>query len=130
MAFCDGLGTVLIERVGTPVDRLLEVRANVVEVDCRLLLQVPAFNLGFFDEGEGITGSHDITNRHGDVADDAAPLGDDDVLHLHRLDDGHLLPCPYLVPNCNIEGNDCPLNGRGNCHRPLWSLGGPLRGWL
>ncbi len=123
-SFGHSLGSVLVQVVGVAFAGLLQVLANVVEIELLHRFGVARVHLGFLDEHDRETLADDVAPHHGDGADAAVPIGCDDVLHLHRLDDGQLLAPSYLLIDLHIEGDDSALDRRAQSHRAVGS-GGP-----
>ena len=101
------------------LDAFPQIAADLIEVELLGRLHNVARDPGLLHEHDWKALAHDVAYRHCHLADDAAPRGGDDVLHLHRLDDRHLLTGSHLVANRHVDGDDHPLDGRCDPGRPI-----------
>ena len=101
---------VFIQRQCVAFDVFAQVVADVIEVELSRRGDGAAHDVGLLNEYDRETFSDDVARRHGDAADDPAIRGGDDVLHLHRLDDGNLLAFADLVAVGDIDGDDGALD--------------------
>src|ERR1700722_10369707 len=92
-------------------DALPQIIADVAEVKSLGGLDDIGCDISLLHEHDRKALAHDVTDHHRHFADDAAPGGGDDVLHLHRFDDGDLLPGPHLVADGYVDGDDHALDG-------------------
>ena len=111
--FRHSLGPVLVERMRVPIEGFLEVRTDVVEVGLFLRTDGTAGHIRLFYEDDRVAFTYHVAHRHRDLADDATTVRCNHVLHLHCLDDGHLLALTHLVAHGDIDGDDGSLDGRG-----------------
>ena len=100
---------------------LAQVVADVIQVQSGHRGDGAARDLGLLDEDDGIALADHVARRHRDAADDAAVRGGDDVLHLHRLDDGELLALAHLVTDGDVDGDDGALDRGGDPGRAVGS---------
>ena len=113
------LRPVLVEGEGVPVEVFLQVGADEVRVDGRRGLHPVAGHLGLLDEDEGIALADHVPGRHRHRPDDPVTVRRDDVLHLHGLDDGHLLARTHGVSDGDVDGGEGALDGRSDPHRAV-----------
>ena len=124
----DRVRAVLVEDVGAPLVELLQVGADVVEIELLGLLDRAALHLGLFDEDEREALAYHVAGGHGDTAHDAAAVGGDDVFHLHRLDHGELLALAHLVALGDVDREDRALDRGRDADRTVGA--GEVRGGL
>ena len=122
VALGDRLGAALVAAVGVALQRLGEVGADPVEVDLLLGRDGVAGVLGGLDhQDRGAVHQGDAGLGH-HPADRAGVGGDDDVLHLHRLEHGHLLARADRGAGLDLDGEDGRLHRRR--HRALGDRAG------
>ena len=95
------------------VYHLLQVGADVVEVDLGGNGKAAARDLGRLDIDDRKAFSHHVAYGHRDLAHDAAAVGADHMLHLHRLDHCHRLAQPDRIADGDMDGDQRALDRRG-----------------
>ena len=106
-----------------PLDRLIQIGADLVEVDgggpgaARLVLVTR------FDGGEQGPGRHRLPDLHGHARDHAGARGRDDVLHLHGLQHEKLPPRRDRLAGPGRDGDDRP--GQRRAHGGPVAAAGP-----
>src|SRR5690606_24132109 len=100
----DGVGPGLVEADDVTLDRLGEIGADVVEVDRVGLGDDGAGDVTGRDRRDCVAGHHGLPDDDVDVLDDAPVGGLDRVVHLHRLDQHHLLPGAHRLTRLDVDG--------------------------
>ena len=88
----DHLRASLVERVAVPAKRLAQVVADMVRVGARGALRRAARGARRLGVGDGLARVDEVADRHAHLADNARPVRDHDVVHLHRLEHDHFGP--------------------------------------
>ena len=114
---CHGIGPGGIEPHGVAGDRLGKVGANVVGVDGGHRLDHHGLHGTWGECGHRFTVGDGLASHHEHGVDDAAVVGLDGVMHLHRLDEHHLLPGAYRLSGRDVDGDDGALHRRDQVNR-------------
>ena len=117
-------GTVLVERDGVAGDEIGKIGADMVEIDGGFLFHLVALDLGGLEKQNRLAVHQGRAARGGDLRDLAAVRSCHQVLHLHRFEDGDLLPRTHQIPFRDLDGDDGALQGRRHRHRSGRTGGG------
>ena len=112
-SFDPGLAILVLAGVKI-VEELLQVGADVVEVDLRLFLADRLADIGLLDEGERVPFVDHVADGDGELAEVAADVGVDDVLHFHGVHHEHLLAFADGVALLDQDLDDRALERRGD----------------
>jgi hypothetical protein len=122
----DRRGAIGVERHGMPCDQFRQIGPDVVEIDCGFYLGRVARDLGGFEKQDGLA----VHQRHaasgGNLCHLAAVRCRDEVFHLHRLEDGDLLPRTNHIAFGHLDGDDGALQRRRHRDRSR-RAGGRIR---
>ena len=97
VALLDPFAAILVFAESEDVEKLLEIGANVVEVDFLVGLLDRTADFGRFDERQGVAFVDDIALGHGELAQVAGDVGLDDMFHFHRVHNEQLLALAHGV---------------------------------
>ena len=86
-----GSGPAVVKRDVVPLVDQREVGADQVEVELLAAVILRGADVGGLDEGERVALPDDVADHDGQLGDDPADVGLEDVLHLHGVHDDHLL---------------------------------------
>ncbi len=108
----DGVRPARVLAEGLPLQHLGQVRTDRVEVARRLFGLVLAADLGRLEEDDRVALVDRVSFPCARPAHDAAARRGDEVLHLHRFEDGDLLARADAIAVRNIDRDDGPLQRR------------------
>ncbi len=125
-ALFDSLFSVFVQGIGAAIEQFLQVGTDMVRVDFFRDVSDFAVHVRLFQQNNGPAFQHGFADRHCNLSDQAAYLGGDDMLHLHRLDDGDLRAFGDCVAFTHVDGNDGALDrgAEADC-----AIGHRLRRW-
>ena len=89
-----------------------QIGPDGVEVDVFVLRRRRRADLGFLDEGKRRAFEHGVARRHRQPAHDAADIGGDHMLHLHRFHDEERLARMHGIADLDGQRNDRALQRR------------------
>ena len=108
-----GLAVLIFAR-GEIVEQLLQVGADVVEINLRFIFADCLADVRLLDEGEWVSFVDDVADGDRELSQVAADVGVDDVLHFHGVHHEHLLAFADWVTFFDEDLNDGALERRGN----------------
>ena len=109
--------TVLVERDGMARDQFREIGADVIEIDSGFFLGLVAVDLGRLEKQDRLAVHQRRAVAGGDLRDLAAVRRRHQVLHLHRFEDGDLLPRTDHVPFGHLDRDHGALQRRRHRNR-------------
>lgn len=84
----DGLRPVLVEQLGTPLEKRGQIGTDLVEVDLLLCGRGCVAGVGGIEQDHGVACCHDVARFDADVLDASAVFCVKRMMHLHCFDDG------------------------------------------
>ncbi len=113
----DRVGPRCVETQSVSLDYFRKIGTHAIQIDVRRLGALRRFDLPLLDKRQRMPLKDRVAFGNRDPPHDSAPVGRDDVLHLHRFHHEQLLPAMHPVAFAHIDRNDRALHRRLDRHR-------------
>ena len=111
-ASLDSVRARLVVPEGVPLEDLGQVGPQVIGSPGVLGSLAFPRDRALLENDQGLARHHGVGHGHVDLADEAGGGRLDGMLHLHRLDDDHLLPGAHEIALADIDADDRPVQWR------------------